>query len=116
MPLLASGLSQNQRQREGAEQVVEMSPLSCSARCWVFCAAQRLSVLSDLRKVIGSTGAITHRSSPVQMIRLKHDDISARSPRAASKQRAAKPRVAISPRRAPRNYAGALFAFAHVQR
>ena len=54
MPLLVSGLSQNERQREGAEQVVEMPPLSCSARCYAFRAAQRLSVFGDLRKIIGS--------------------------------------------------------------
>jgi hypothetical protein len=98
MPLLVSGLSQNERQREGAEQVVEMPPLSCSARCSAFRAAQRLSVFGDLRKIIGSPGTIGHRSSPVQVIGLKPDDISARSPRPAALWRAAKSRVDIRPR------------------
>ena len=115
MPLLVSGLSQNERQREGAEQVVEMPPLSCSARCYAFRAAQRLSVFGDLRKIIGSSGTIGHRSSPVQVIGLKPDDISARSPRTAALWRSAKSRVDIRPRPAARNYAGALFAVPDVQ-
>jgi len=115
MPLLVSGLSQNERQREGAEQVVEMPPLSCSARCYAFRAAQRLPVLAISEKSSAAPGTIGHRSSPVQVIGLKPDDISARSPRTAALWRSAKSRVDVRPRPAARNYAGALFAVPDVQ-